>query len=100
MNKQRTIIYAQRREVLDGEDLKDNIIAMIEDVAEATVSSFVSDETSDLEALKQEVYNVFGIEELDSFKDKKLDYAKVKAELVKKAEEIYQDKCDKFGETF
>ena len=99
MNKQRTIIYAQRREVLDGEDLKDNIIAMIEDVAEATVSSFVSDETSDLEALKQEVYNVFGIEELDSFKDKKLDYEKVKAELVKKAEEIYQDKCDKFGDT-
>jgi preprotein translocase subunit SecA len=43
MNTQRTIIYAQRRKVLDGEDIKANLQSMIRDVIESTVNSFVGE---------------------------------------------------------
>ena len=39
MNKQREIIYKQRREVLDGENLKDNILNMIDSVADSYSSN-------------------------------------------------------------
>ena len=39
MNIQREVIYAQRQKVLDGEDLKENIRAMLENVVSSTVSS-------------------------------------------------------------
>ena len=37
MNAQREIIYEQRREVLDGENLKDNILNMIKSLSEEVV---------------------------------------------------------------
>ncbi|MDR0839595.1 MAG: preprotein translocase subunit SecA, partial [Oscillospiraceae bacterium] len=37
MNTQRTLIYGQRAKVLDGEDLKSNIMSMISDVISAAV---------------------------------------------------------------
>ena len=39
MNVQREVIYAQRQKVLDGEDLKENIRTMLENVVSTTVSS-------------------------------------------------------------
>ena len=39
MNIQREVIYAQRQKVLDGEDLKENIRSMLENVVSSTVSS-------------------------------------------------------------
>ncbi len=38
MNTQREIIYAQRQKVLDGEDLRENILSMLQSVVESTVS--------------------------------------------------------------
>ena len=37
MNTQRNIIYDQRRRVLDGENIKDNIMQMVEDVIQSAV---------------------------------------------------------------
>ncbi len=37
MNKQREVIYSMRREILEGKDLKEKILGMIEDVAEGLV---------------------------------------------------------------
>jgi preprotein translocase subunit SecA len=39
MNTQRALIYAQRRKVLDGEDIKQSIQSMIRDVIDTTVNS-------------------------------------------------------------
>ena len=39
MNIQREVIYAQRQKVLDGEDLKENIRSMLENVVSTTVTS-------------------------------------------------------------
>lgn len=40
MNKQREVIYEQRRRVLTGENLKENVIDMIHQVVERTITSF------------------------------------------------------------
>src|ERR671931_573137 len=40
LNKQRTVIYAQRREVLEGEDLSEQVRAWISEVIEQTVAQY------------------------------------------------------------
>ncbi|MDD6968037.1 MAG: preprotein translocase subunit SecA [Firmicutes bacterium] len=42
MNIQREVIYAQRQKVLDGEDLQENILSMLENVVSTTVSSVLA----------------------------------------------------------
>ena len=99
MNKQRTIIYAQRREVLDGEDVQANITSMIESVAETVVSSYVSEASKDLEGLSTEVFNVFGIERIETIKKDKYEVEDVINEVTEAAKKIYNDKCEKFGDS-
>ena len=48
MNKQREVIYKQRRMVLDGEDLGSTISKMIEDVAVSTANEYVNGEDMSL----------------------------------------------------
>ena len=63
MNVQREIIYKQRREVLDGQNLKNNITSMINTTAEEIVNLYLNDdEHSNKEVLVQEVKNIFDIE--------------------------------------
>ncbi|MFV1950697.1 MAG: preprotein translocase subunit SecA [Nitrospinota bacterium] len=56
MNKQREVIYEQRRQVLEGENLKESIFEMIADVLDNIVSLYTSEdvypEEWDLEGLK------------------------------------------------
>lgn len=42
------IIYKQRREVLDGENIHDNIISMIEYVADNLVNLFIEGESQEI----------------------------------------------------
>ena len=42
MNTQREIIYAQRQKVLDGEDLRENMLSMLRSTIESTVSDTLS----------------------------------------------------------
>ena len=45
MNEQREIIYRERRRVLDGEDLRDNIQNMIDQIIDRIVEKYIPDET-------------------------------------------------------
>jgi preprotein translocase subunit SecA len=73
MNKQRQVIYAERRRVLDGEDLRDQMLAMMEEVVGAYVDGATATgyaEEWDLEqlwsSLKTQLYPVgITIEELE-----------------------------------
>ena len=42
MNTQREVIYAQRQKVLDGEDLRDNMMSMLRGVVDSTVNDALS----------------------------------------------------------
>ena len=100
MNKQREIIYKQRREVLDGENLKDNILNMIDSVADTIVPMYINENSHDEEGILQEVETEYGITELDSLKKDKVTAEDVISEIKEKAHSIYEDKSEKFGETF
>ena len=71
MNMQREIIYKQRREVLDGENLKEQIQKMMDSVAEELTNTYVSEETVNKEAFMQDIKSTFGIEKLHSIKRRK-----------------------------
>ena len=43
MNTQREVIYAQRQKVLDGEDLRENMMSMLRSVVDGTVTTAFSD---------------------------------------------------------
>ena len=94
MNAQREIIYKQRREVLDGENIHDSIINMIEFVADNIPTMFVEGQTGELniESLNTEIINVFGIGMLDYIKQNKNDAEKIAEQLKKLALEIYSKK--------
>ena len=56
MNKQREIIYGQRRQVLNGEDLKETLRTMMKDNIEGSVATFCAGDDSsawDLAALRR-----------------------------------------------
>ena len=42
MNTQREVIYAQRQKVLDGEELRDNMLTMLREVVESSVTTAIS----------------------------------------------------------
>ncbi|HEY3463181.1 MAG TPA: SEC-C metal-binding domain-containing protein, partial [Gaiellaceae bacterium] len=65
LNRHRGRIYEQRRQVLDGEDLSDQIKLWIEEVVEDTVNLFTEDEYAeqwDLEALTQAMAQLYRTE--------------------------------------
>ena len=95
MNAQREIIYKQRREVLDGEDIHSNILNMINSIAEETVAMFVEGEdgkTINVEALNTEITNEFGLEMYDFIKEHENDSNAIIEELEKQALNKYQAK--------
>lgn len=95
MNAQREIIYTQRREVLDGEDIHSNILNMINSVAEETVAMFVEGEDGksiNIETLNTEITNEFGLDMYDFIKAHENDSNAIIEELEKQAVNKYQVK--------
>lgn len=101
MNTQREIIYKQRREVLDGENIKDNIVKMFHSVAENIVSVHcdgVEPKDINREALLNDVENVFNINIAESLKEENLDSNKLIEEINTKIHENYEAKEQSIGE--
>ena len=94
MNAQREIIYKQRREVLDGKNIHDSIINMIEFVAESLPGVYVEPETNkvNVESLTNEIFNIFGFDMTVFVKEHEEDANAIAEELKKKALEEYSKK--------
>ena len=97
MNAQREIIYTQRRQVLDGENLKDKILKMMDSVAEDIVTIYLSEENVNREALMQDVKTTFAIDKLDSLKETNLNANKIIDEVKEKIHDIYAQKETEIG---
>ena len=97
MNVQRTVIYDQRREVLDGIDLKDNIMKMMDSTIELVVDPYFTGDEVNKESLLQDIQNTFGISDLEALKADKIDRDELIEELKAKAHEIYEAKETEFG---
>ncbi|NMB36178.1 MAG: preprotein translocase subunit SecA [Firmicutes bacterium] len=63
LNQQREVIYRQRRQVLEGENLRDNILQMMNDVLENALALYLGDRTieedGDLQGLRNYVQRIF-----------------------------------------
>ena len=102
MNQQRELIYAQRREVLDGKDLKESILKMVNGVAEDLVSMYTNvleGEDIDLQGLKLQIKEIFGLEDIKALKAEELDEEALVSELQEKALAKYEEKEQEVGET-
>ena len=96
MNEQRKIIYGQRSEVLDGKNLKENIIKMIKNIIETAVDSYfgIDVETENAEEFVNYIQMTFGIEySLDASKTPE----EIKEEIEKLTLAKYQEKEDEIG---
>ena len=88
MNAQREIIYAQRRVVLDGEDVDDIIQKMVEDTVDEIVNTYQDDiENNKLNKalFKQEIINLLTIDSVPELEKEKVE--EVKEEKSEKTEE-------------
>ena len=97
MNAQREIIYKQRREVLDGEDIHGNILNMIKTIADETVDMFTEGEDGksvNVEALNTEITNQFGLDMKEFIKENENNSKAIVEELEKQALDKYQSKED------
>ena len=95
MNIQRDIIYSERRKVLDGEDIRDNITNMIESACEMVVDTYAQEIESgklNKDALFNEIKANLNIHEVEELKKDKINSSKLLDELKTKALAIYESK--------
>ncbi len=102
MNTQRQVIYEQRRRVLDGDDLSDDVREWIREVVESTVSNATDGEYAeewDLAALVQQMQALYGsditVEELRE--DVELEREALIEEFVEDALETYDEREKEYG---
>ncbi len=104
MNQQRTVIYKQRQEVLEGENLRDKMISMIRSTISDAVDQYLHEEDMslwDAVGLRQKYQGLITRE--DDFKDLSgsahEEREKIREELIRRAMDLYTEKEQKvFGE--
>ena len=103
-NEQRETIYAERRKVLDGDNMRDSIYKMITDVVEAKADMCISADQSasewDLVELNELMLPIFPFDviELDEEQLKKFKKADMVQYLKEKAVKLYEAKEAEFTE--
>ncbi len=105
MNKQRELIYAQRNQVLDGEDISAKIMGMIESVIGSAVNTYLADEVVhdnwDLDGLRRYTFGWLTSADDLSFTTEQLGNtteSEVKELLMDKAQNKMAEKVAKYGE--
>ena len=104
MNQQRTVIYKQRQDVLNGEDISETIEKMLISSVEEAVATFTRDESVmdwDLDGLRAHYLGTLTTEEdfhYDDDQRKKLKREELIELLTQRMMELYETKEKLFGE--
>lgn len=65
MNKQREVVYSQRRFILGGDNLRENVLEMTEDIVEEILDRFIDEKSHpedwDLRGLEENLWAQFGV---------------------------------------
>ncbi|HEY4543366.1 MAG TPA: preprotein translocase subunit SecA [Tissierellaceae bacterium] len=104
MNKQREVIYGERKRVLEGDNLKDHILGMVENLISSTIdlysSGFEYPEEWNFESMENYFVMTFGLEKEFMSKlnldIKSLTKEKLNDEILKLALEKYEQKEKEF----
>ncbi|MBI4775794.1 MAG: SEC-C domain-containing protein, partial [Deltaproteobacteria bacterium] len=101
MNKQREVVYAQRREVLEG-NLKEDVLEMISEQATGIIEQFTDAESGfedwEIDKLAEALYNHFGIRFrwTERFLEE-MPQGRLIDSVVKELTEAYEQKENEFG---
>ena len=97
MNKQREVIYEERKKVLEGEDLKDNIFSMLDRIVDQGISVYTSGtrypEEWDINGLEEYLSKIFLPDKslvIDNLENLTKD--KLKSMILDIAQEAYKQK--------
>jgi preprotein translocase subunit SecA len=104
MNKQREIIYGERNKVLTGEDVHDQILSMVPDVAASIIRAYADFEkdlkTWDYKAFNSELERILlpeGTNIVTPELAEKYSFDDISDAVVKKATECYENKIAAFA---
>ena len=102
MNEQREIIYKERRQVLDGESMRDAIYKMITDITESKVDMVIGDDTDyddwDLEELNSLLLPIIPLAPVKRGRISKPKKNALKQQLKEEAVKLYEAKEAEFPE--
>lgn len=100
INNQRELIYAERTKILEGADLRSNILSMAADEINGIVDAHCDNETTeeDMKNLLAEIATILpppeGLTAADLLDSRP---SQITEELVARAEEVYQQREEEFG---
>jgi preprotein translocase subunit SecA len=97
MNRQREVIYEERRKVLEGKDLREHFIGMVEETAESLSVGFPPEEEDHFKSLSESVRKVFPIslEGLEALTGEELT-----ERVIERAKAAYEAKEKSVGADF
>jgi preprotein translocase subunit SecA len=102
MNQQREVVYSQRKEILQGERLKEMVLDIIEEVGEGIVAEYTDEkrypEEWDLDGLREAFHQYFSFPlELEKEAVEKMKQEDLRAFLMEKVRTFYEEKEKAFG---
>ena len=99
MNEQREIIYAERRKVLNGENVRDMVMRMLDDLIDQLVDKYLPDAKKgwDRSGLSEELANVFPDFNLTVIKGAGTAkaYKKILKKYAKKSYKVKEEECQR-----
>lgn len=97
MNQQRTVIYKQRREVLDGEDISGTINDMLKSMVPSALDICTADGALDMGAVKERLFWLLSKEEL-SYENGDISRKELEDRLCDRINRIYEAQKTIFGD--
>ncbi|MFV1957593.1 MAG: preprotein translocase subunit SecA, partial [bacterium] len=99
MNKQREVVYGQRREILNSEDLSEWVSEMAADVLGYEMDIYIDPKAHgdewDTEALSDRIYSIFGIRPDEEIFSGTVD--EIAEALIESVQKKYADKEEQYG---
>ena len=103
MNQQREIIYRQRREALQGGNLKPAVFDMVDDMIDSIIEQNTAEksyaEDWDLDGLNKEMLRIFGLQPnytVESLED--MDREALREDMLDRAQQRYEAREQEFSE--
>ncbi len=102
MNDQRKIIFDQRKKIINSEEVEDIFEEMLNQCLDDITARFIDESTYreewDLDGLIKEFNRAFGVEaDINYIKEQELDVDGIKAELLKFARQLFDQKEKYYG---
>jgi preprotein translocase subunit SecA len=100
VNKHREVIYAERRKILEGADLKSNILSMVREEIEKLVAASCSHEAteSDYTGLIEELSTIFQVPpEINTKTLSQMRPDEISDKLIQHAEQLYEQREAEVG---